>query len=848
MFNIGTEMYGAGSNIGSRAETTQVSNVDANRYWYTETVYSSNRDRTLFPDPSKYVVPLSRNYKRVLEVELLSAQISLSPYLIECRDEKLQNTGNNSLRFNEGYIVDDGSLYGIKNNRVMVREYTDGSLITPPKAPLSGRQGATAVMPTPFCADPICPPEVSVSSVELPRTLTHIQEIAPYSTVPDGCSSVQCVKITTACNHNFTCKWAPVIYVVDALSKSFENVNGQYQVTEILDQKSFLAVPSKHCQVPDLTLNPTDTPLETGGWIYLPRIQTPHDLAEMVQDYLNQCACPPVRNQYSVTFDDCLGRFVFTRAFGIQLFDLLAGSDDRSILSETMGFSRVDYFYGQYDHLTSGQNRLPSEALCDAIRPDIQSQTVGESALVSVSRGNYTAGTLADTITMEMQRPLIEKDKNDLLTVQLMGQVVDICVPCGMYDPQSLLDVITWKMTDAYYCIKPGGDDEKFTGDYCLKTGSFHIDSTIGEPFGLLFTRSTIGALLGFEQIDLTGDCAYSSMNSIFFPVTNCRYTDQVYSVTPHLKDSTFRFTKCGAFQAPIVSVEPSEHSEHRVRISTYTEECGGCAHGFQVGDIMTIEGQDVIQTEPKFVGVHVVQEVIDAFSFELCLKIVGGDDAQCLQTDTDCDQCHSKKDQARQEGASCEDHSRRRAGQRRVRRTCGGGAKIRADEGCSWGVGTEKQFAYVASHWFQPFSLFFPGVTDPINQVLGFTKCVSGCVDYVSPNQWDLSRQRDVYINIQELCNTDNGRICKTSDSGCNSKYSFNVLNSFVRIPLSQASQEAIEFGLLSSSSYYRKHRYTLNSKDLYEVSVSLVDSCGNLIDFHGRDHSFDLRILIEQ
>jgi len=536
-----------------------------------------------------------------------------------------------------------------------------------------------------------------------------------------------------------------------------------------------------------------------------------------------------------------LGRFIFTRSFGIQLFDLLAGSDDRSILSETMGFSRVDYFYGQYDHLTSGQTRLPSDALSDAIRPDIHSQSVGESALVSVPRGNYTPGTLADCLTMEMQRPLIEKGKNDLLTVQLMGQVVKICVPCGMYDPQNLIDVITWRMTDAYDCIKNGSENlddaeevrEKFVGDYSLKSGCFTIESTIGEAFGLLFTCSTIGALLGFEQVDLTGHCAYSSMNSIFFPVTNRRYTDQVYSVTSNRKDSTFRFTKCGAFQAPIVAVEPvdDDEEESRVRVYTYTQECGGCAHGFQVGDIMTIEGQSVIQTEPKFVGVHVVQEVCDAFSFELCLKFIDGP-TDCLKTDTGCNQCQS--------------HSSSR--RRRRHANTKNNKKIRADECITDSCGTKKQFAYVASHWFQPFSLFFPGVCDPINEVIGFPKCVSGCFDYVGPNQWNLSRQRDVYINIQELCNTDNGRICKTSDSGCNSKYNYNVLNSYVRIPLSEANQEGIEFGLLSSSSYYRKHRFTVNSKDFYEVSVSLVDECGNLLNFHGRDHSFDLRILVEQ
>jgi hypothetical protein len=67
------------------------------------------------------------------------------------------------------------------------------------------------------------------------------------------------------------------------------------------------------------------------------------------------------------------------------------------------------------------------------------------------------------------------------------------------------------------------------------------------------------------------------------------------------------------------------------------------------------------------------------------------------------------------------------------------------------------------------------------------------------------------------------------------------------VRVPLSFPRQEGLEFGLLSSSSYQRKHRFTLNSRELSDLSISLVDECGDLVNFHGREHAFDLRILVE-
>ena len=46
------DMFTAGSNIGTRESSVQISNVNANRYWYTETVYSKNRDRRQYVAPS----------------------------------------------------------------------------------------------------------------------------------------------------------------------------------------------------------------------------------------------------------------------------------------------------------------------------------------------------------------------------------------------------------------------------------------------------------------------------------------------------------------------------------------------------------------------------------------------------------------------------------------------------------------------------------------------------------------------------------------------------------------------------------------------------------------------------
>lgn len=744
-----TEMYGPGSNIASRSDTIQVNNDNANRYWYTETVSSKNRDRNLYPSPSQYVVPLSRKYERVLEVELLTAQIPLSTYVIECRDQTLGNQGNNSFRFNEGYIIDDGSVYaGMTNDQITVREYSD---------PMAGPS---------CCVDQEC-------VAQLPHTLTRVS--TTVKTIHHG----DCVDIVTCCPHNFSTKYHGEFHLVDSDSAA---LNGQYRLVKILDKCAIRAKRIRPDTCPSSLTSQSSVEGQQaddgeGGWIFIRRLESPHELARLVQDYLNHHAHPRPHNAYSITFNDTLGRFIFTRAGGGLFFDLLVASDHHSVLSRSMGFSYADYYYGQYSHLTNHQTRLPSDMLQDTIRPDIHSQSVGDSALISVGRGNYNASELAEAVTTEMQRPLIKTGLNDLLVVQVQGHFHDIHVPCGMYTPDLLIDTVADLMSQ----LTPS---RKFSGLYFQDQGVFRLESDDQVPFGLIFSRSTIGALLGFQPIDLTGNWHYTSLDAIFFPVANCRYTDQVYSVVAQCKDQRFRFTKCGAYQSPVIHLEPvrkGPQGAEGTRIHTWSMADGGCAHGFQVGDVITLND-----------SLHVVVNVCDAFSFDICATLV--------------------------------DHA--------------------------WTTGESKDGhqGFVVSHWFQPFSLFFPGVEDTLALAMGFPVSVSQCVDYVAPLQWVLQRQRDVYINIKELCNTDNGRICKTSDSGCNSKYQWSVHNSFVRIPLSAAVAEGIEFGLLSNSAYYRKHRFTTNSRDLYEVSVSLVDDCGNLIDFHGRDHSMDLRILIEQ
>lgn len=879
MTDIG-DLYGPGSNIGTRESSVQVNNQKANEVWYVETVLSQNRDTTLYPTPSHYVVPLSKRYKQVLEVELLTAQFPISSYNIEAGESfnyessKVdQLKGNNTFRFNEGYIIDNGSVYGLCNDRLRIKEYNDFGM----NSALCEQVCQTSEVYFPLTLSPISKieilyePSTTTTSTTTNNTnttsnrndgshsfhsFTSSSSFTGSSFTGSSLSSVSntsnnsrdVVKITTVNNHNITEKYVPEFYIVDAVCTNPHmesmrrkvNVNGKYLLKKIVNNRTILAVPAP-CEGPSLCelsgLNGQNGQnafeIETSqsrysekqdkknqGWLYIPRVSSPHKLAEMVQDYLNVCSTPLVKNSYSVTFDEKLGKFAFTRSYGVYLFDLLAGSDDRSILSPTMGYSQSDYFYGQYSHLNQKQTILPSEILSKEIRPDILSETVGESAMVSIPRGNYLSEPLANAITTEMQRPIIIPCKNDLLVVQLMGQVIEIIVPPGMYDPQNLIEAIALFMNDAYYSLLL--DDREMTaeethrcdifkGNYCLSTGAFTLETTNTEPFGLLFYSSTISSLLGFDNIDLTGNCCYISMHSVFFPVSNRRFTDQIYKVNSQLGTSTFRFIKAGSFQAPIVKVEPLDRDNNYcgIKVYTWTEECGGAAHGFQCGDIFSIEGQKSggIQTSPPFIGTHVVEKVLDAYSFQLALHY--------LENDCDCE-------------AAQGDTQKLKASNKKTKK--------------------KTELTYVATHKFQPFSLFFTGVSNSIGSTLGFTQSLSGCIDYTSPNQWNLARRRDVYVNISQLCDTDNSRICKTLDSGKNSKYAWTRESSFVRVPLSTSNQEGIEFGLLSSSSYYRKKRFTLNSTDFYEVTVSLVDECGELINFHGQNHIFDLRILIEQ
>lgn len=780
-------LFNAGSSVGTRADSITLNNGASNLNWYIETVYSDNRDTAIYPTASSYVSPLSRTYKRVLEVELLTAQIPISTYNVETANKILGTNGNNCFRFNEGYIIDNG-LFGIYNDRIQIKEYSNPMMLNDPR----------------LCIEPYC------CNVEahLPHTLTPLQKVRMLDN--DDCL----VEITTSECHNFTTKYCPIVYIMDNSAE----FNGKYNVIEITGVKTFRArrLPfqtsgstdtSGSSQCSDLSLSKTRDCREH-GWVFWPRVSSPHILASLVQDYLNERGSPKPRNAYSVCFNDHLGQFVFTRSYGVFLFDVLAKSDDRSIFSSTMGFSPVDYLYGQYSGLTRQQSITPSELLMESVRPDIKSETCGESAEICLKRGNYLPTGqygLDIAITKEMQRPLIFKCQNDLLVVQLMGQIVKIYIPQGMYDPQLLIDCICKEMTEAFSRLARCQCDENvFCGTYDMQKGRFSLASKSGEIFGLLFSQSTCSEILGFEPIDLTGSCIYQSPCDVFFPINNRRFTDQIYRVVAQQNEATFRFVKTGAFQAPIVHVE--RIGDCAVRVFTWTKKTGGCAHGFQSGDIMTIEGpcRGSIKTCPPFQGMHVVEKVFDAFSFQLGLSL------EQMSTFT-----LSSSSETENESVSL----------------------------------SEKHVSdtYVASHWFQPFCLFFTGFPNSISKTIGFPISLSGCVDYVGPFQWNLNRRQEVYINIQQLTDQDYGRICKTSDSGPNSKYMYKTLNSFVRIPLSSTLQ-GLEFGILASSSFSRSKRFTFNSIDLSEVKVTITDACGNLLDFHGRENSFDLRILAEQ
>ncbi len=655
------EMTGA-SNIGSRAETVQVSNIGATREWYTETIYSCNRDKTLWPYPSRYTVPLSRNYKRVLEVELLNAEFPRSTYVIEARNPELNSEGNNSFRFGEGYIIDDGHFYcGVTNDRLKICEYT--------------------------------PSSNSTHSVTFPHTLSFVSSIQVLSS-----SKVQ---IHTRKPHNLTTKFTPTVWLIDGDSE----INGKYEVKKIIDAHSFIACTSNVLE--------NNNELCEMPYLYVPRVESPQQLAEMVQEYLNIRATPPVKNQYCVKFNACTGRFSFDRAEGVYYFDVLAGEDERSIFP-TMGFAGVDYIYGSWSNQNIQQTVLPSDMLENQVRPLIVSQTVGESALVCVPEGNYLPTTLATTLTQEMQRPLVYSDENDILTVQLLAQTITITVPPGMYTPDGLAETIADAITAQYHLI---GGNEKFCGLYDRLHGTYSFESTQGANFGLLFSQSTIGPILGFDSVDLVGGGFYTSMRSVFVPMIHGRYTSAIYNVSAQLDQFNFRFLKTGQFQAPLVEVQNLK--DHKLLISTWTPKLGGAAHGFQPGDIICIEGKQ--DPQQNVGGFHLVEKVVNAFSFEI--------------------RGHVEK-----EGPL--DHP------------------------------------HVCSHWFEPFFLQFPGVPDSISQVVGFPRGVAGCVDYVGPDQWNFIRRCDLFLNILNISDGEYRRIHKTHDSGAQSKYSYETLTSFVRIP----------------------------------------------------------------
>lgn len=755
-------IFNAGTNIGSRAESVQISNNVSTQQWFTETVGSRNRDLGIWKEPSKYVVPLSRTYKRVLEIELLAAEFPRSMYTIEEANRELGSPGNTSFRFGEGYLIDDGSVYGLSNDRLQIREYNDPSIV-----------GAHAL-------------QCQTHTVHFPRTLSKVTQLTV-----SGCAT----KIRTAKPHHLALGVTPEVWLLD----SAEIANGKYRVVQIVDAHTFYAWRAACDGYDQMTCDcqkcccwdddeegrrrydPSDPGYFEGtrdvtGWLYVPRWETPHELASLVQHYVNRRAEPPVCNQYCVQFNDDTGRFVFDRGLGQRMFDLL-GSDPHSILP-TMGFASVDYLYGSWASQNLQYTILPSDL--DAMRqlnPTVVSETAGESALVHVPEGNYEPNTLAAAITQEMQRPLVYCGENDLLVAQLIGKKVNITIPPGMYTPDNLADAIAAELTREYHALV-GETTERFDGYYDLECGAYTFASTKGAVFGLLFEKSTIGPLLGFDEVNLTGSCSYTSTRVVYVPVANQRYTGSIYRVLAQHDQSTFRFMKTGQFQSPIISVIAGGGL---TRCFTWTSDLGGTAHGLQVGDLVRIEGPSTAPV-PNFVGIHVVERVPDAFTFDV----------------------------AGPEGAPIEF----------------------SGEG------------YVVSHWQLPFFLHFPGVPDPINRVIGFPRSESGCMDYVGPHQWNFFQRCELFLNIQYCSDGEYGRISKTQDSGKQGKYHYNTHTSFVRIPLSAGS----DFGLLATSSFARRKRFLFNSVDFADLAVTIVDGAGNQVNFHGRDHCFDIRLLVEQ
>lgn len=744
------------SSIGFRQESVQVNNGVATLQWLTETISSRNRDKTLWKTPSKYSVPLSKKYPRVLEVELLSVEFPRTNYVIEDASD-LYGCGNNALRFGEGFCI--GHNDGCGNDRLRVFEYTE--------------------MPN-ACGPTRCPLVTQECTVCLPNTYTAIDSISS--------AGRRRVRVTTKRPHHFTLQFVSCMWITGT-----EEWSGNYKLCEITGPREFVAV----CEDRDgdssfsESFSTSSTQSSSGGChgvVVIPRVPSPCALAMLVQKHLNHCAEPRTLNQYSVTFNPSTGKFIFDRSFGAAFFDVLAGTDSRSVFP-TMGFAAVDYRYGSWATQNVQQTVLPSEQYQSVLRPTIASESVGESALVCVPAGNYTPCTLAASLTREMQRPLVCKGENDLLVAQLLGHCVEIRIPPGMYTPDTLIATVAHFLTKAYRELCRGST-EKFRGSYDCDCGLYELSTCGGAAFGLLFACSTLGALLGFPRCDMTGCSVYVSARPVFVPISNGRYTSGIYRVVADTDRLRFSIFKCGQYQAPIVKVERGDCT---IKFSTWSCRHGGAAHGFQVGDLVRIDGP----CDDKITGVHIVSCVPDAFTF-----LVGDDH----------DSDHSSSLDSVFEESSEDDKA----------------ASVH----------------YVASHWDQPFYLHFPGVKDTISEVLGFPFAVSDRSHYEAPNAWNFLLRSEIFLNIQHLTDGEYSRISKTSDSGPTTKYSYDTLTSFVRIPLCTDS----DCGLLATSSFARQKRFVLSTVDFAQIAVTVVGANGNLVNFNGRDHSFDLRFLTEQ
>jgi len=771
-----------GTNVTSRHDNIEIDNRTPTFDQHIETINSEDRDLNTYPNPNSYTIPLSTTYRRVLEVELLSAEIPKSQYVIEERDPQIKNKGNNQFRFGEGYIIDDGSIFGICNDRLMIREYS------PPGT---------------------CDPHCVDHKVLFPRTLTRLESVellSHHSNDGNHHSQEECTRIlvTTCDTHRLSCNLTPVVYIIDHCPDENDNssenddhddnddeepqleLNGCYHVESIVNTCQFVAFKKERCVI-DVHAHQSEG-LESSddgdshhhfqGWLHVPRVSSPEALAQLVEDYTNNQACPPLINSYSVCFDAQRGRFFITRGYGLIHFDLLAGSDERSIL-KTMGFVNVDYLYGQWARQNHQQTQLPSDVLFDPmLRPDVGSRSVGESALVAIKEGNYDPVTLSKAITNHMHLPFIIPDKNDLLIFQIRGRAIPIRIPPGLYTPDLLIQAIATFMEDA-----DGKAD--YRGCYDVCDGIYSLENLCQEEFGLLFSRSTIGEVIGFRKVDLTGSSYYESMWSIMYPVMNGRYTNQLYQVSPEFTTSKFRFLKKGAYQTRVVAVEPV--AEKKLRLFTHTKEKGGGSHGLQAGDIVQLEGpcpiggspaEGVMNTVPAWNEWHVVDKVIDAYTFELALKYISGDPA---------------------------------AG------------------------------SNIVIHAYEPFFLHFRGVKDNISEVVGIKRSLSGCVEYLADCQWEFLRPCEIFLLVRQTCQGDWGRISKVSDSGPQSKYTYKVMQSFVRIP------RRCQFGVTPITSFIRRKRFLFNTMDFSEFCIEFTDSDGDPINFHGKEHCLSFRFFTE-